>query len=176
MGYCSARSSVCWLFFFPLHTFFSQFKWIPATLVVWNTEAWVWRRRGSRGVSSPHLSLNREDCWGTTDDFTNIFLRSPLPSETWRSRKCGRGKLRFTRARNAAASGVNQAMIQIVWDVWLGTLATVCQVNVTSVWLRNQANRQCCCYLENDGVLSTTGCETDVTQTVCWDDLLRMEF
>ena len=35
-----------------------------------------------------HQSLNREDCWGTTDDFTTSFLHFPcssLPSGTWRN-------------------------------------------------------------------------------------------
>ena len=41
-----------------------------------------------QNFTSPHLSLNREGRWGTTDDFTTsfpIFLRSPMPSGTWRT-------------------------------------------------------------------------------------------
>ena len=30
------------------------------------------------GLTSPHLSLNREGRWGTTDDFTSIFLHFSL--------------------------------------------------------------------------------------------------
>ena len=39
-------------------------------------------------ITSPRLSLNRGGRWGTTDDFTTIFLHflcSSLPSGTWRT-------------------------------------------------------------------------------------------
>ena len=38
-----------------------------------------WKReRVPDNLRHPHLSLNREDRWGTTDDFTSSFLHFPL--------------------------------------------------------------------------------------------------